>query len=106
MTTQVGIKELRDGLSRYVGDVHETGRALIITDRGKPIAKLVPLEPWDERYARLVAEGAITPPSKPLHDRCLVLRLHVSLLTLVLQAAVGLCLLYHKRSCCNHVSAR
>jgi prevent-host-death family protein len=65
MTTQVGIKELRDGLSRYVGDVHATGRSLIITDRGKPIAKLVPLEPWDERYARLVAEGAITPPSKP-----------------------------------------
>ena len=41
MTTQVGIKELRDALSRYVGDVHDTGRALIITDRGKPIAKIV-----------------------------------------------------------------
>jgi prevent-host-death family protein len=65
MTAQVGIKELRDGLSRYVGDVHETGRALIITDRGKPVAKIVSLEPWDERYARLVAEGAITPPSRP-----------------------------------------
>ena len=65
MTTQVGIKELRDGLSRYVGDVHETGRALIITDRGKPIAKIVPLESWDERYARLVAEGALTPATNP-----------------------------------------
>jgi len=66
MTAQVGIKELRDGLSRYVADVHETGRALIITDRGKPIAKIVSLEPWDERYARLVAEGALTPAADPL----------------------------------------
>ena len=65
MTTQVGIKELRDGLSRYIEDVHETGRPLIITDRGKPVAKLVPLEPWDERYARLVAEGPSRhPPSR------------------------------------------
>jgi len=66
MTTQVGIKELRDGLSRYVGEVHESGRSLIITVRGKPIAKIVPLESWDERYARLVAEGAMTPAADPL----------------------------------------
>ena len=65
MATQVGIKELRDSLSRYVRDVHDMGRTLVITDRGRPVAKLVPLEPWDVRYARLVAEGAITPPSKP-----------------------------------------
>ena len=65
MASEIGIKELRDGLSRHIEEVHETGRALIITDRGRPVAKLVPLDPWDERYARLVAEGAITPAAKP-----------------------------------------
>lgn len=65
MATEVGIRELRDGLSRYVGEVRESGRQLIITDRGKPVAKIVPLESWDERYARLVAEGAITPAIAP-----------------------------------------
>lgn len=64
MATEVGIKELRDGLSRYIDELRETGCQLIVTDRGKPVAKLVPLDPWDERYARLVAEGAITPPSR------------------------------------------
>jgi prevent-host-death family protein len=63
--TEVGIKELRDGLSRYVETVRESGEEVIITDRGRPVAKLTPLEPWDERYRRLVAEGAITPPLEP-----------------------------------------
>lgn len=65
MATEVGIKELRDGLSRYIEEVRETGQQVIVTDRGKPVVKLVPLESWDERYARMVASGAITPASKP-----------------------------------------
>jgi prevent-host-death family protein len=62
---EVGIKELRDSLSRYVETVRESGEEVIITDRGRPVAKLTPLEPWDERFRRLVAEGAITPPLEP-----------------------------------------
>lgn len=65
MATEVGIKELRDGLSRYIEEVRETGQQVIVTDRGRPVAKLVPLESWDERYARMVASGAVTPASKP-----------------------------------------
>ncbi len=65
MATEVGIKELRDGLSRYIEEVRETGQQVIVTDRGKPVVKLVPLESWDERHARMVASGAITPASKP-----------------------------------------
>lgn len=65
MATEVGIKELRNGLSRYIEEVRETGQQVIVTDRGKPVVKLVPLESWDERYARLVASGAVTPASGP-----------------------------------------
>jgi prevent-host-death family protein len=63
--TEVGIKELRDSLSRYVETVRASGEEVIITDRGHPVAKLVALEPWDERYQGLVLEGAITPPVEP-----------------------------------------
>jgi prevent-host-death family protein len=62
---EVGIKELRDGLSRYVAAVSSGGEELIITDRGTPVAKLTPLESRDEQYRRLVAEGVITPPLEP-----------------------------------------
>jgi prevent-host-death family protein len=62
---EVGIKELRDGLSRYVAAVRGGGEELIITDRGTPVAKLTPLESQDEQYRRLVADGAITPPLEP-----------------------------------------
>jgi prevent-host-death family protein len=66
VATEVGIKELRNGLSRYIEEVRETGQQVIVTDRGKPVVKLVPLESWDERYARMVASGAVTPPRAPL----------------------------------------
>jgi len=66
LKSEVGIKELRDGLSRYVEEVRESGRQVIITDWGTPVAKLVPLESWDERYARMVASGAITPAKQQI----------------------------------------
>lgn len=65
MANEIGIKELRDSLSRRVHEVYETGQQLIITDRGKPIVKVIPMEPWDERLARLIAEGKVTPAVGP-----------------------------------------
>jgi prevent-host-death family protein len=64
---EVGIKELRDHLSRYLEAVRE-GREVTVTDHGKAVALLVPLDrprPLD----RLVAEGLVTPARVPKRSR-------------------------------------
>jgi prevent-host-death family protein len=55
----VGIKELRDGLSRYLADVR-AGHTITITDHGRPVARIVPVN-GPTTLERLVAEGIVQP---------------------------------------------
>jgi len=56
---EVGIRELRNHLSLYLDRVRE-GEELVVTDRGRAIARVVPL--GAERVLdRLIAEGVVTP---------------------------------------------
>ncbi|HSZ69463.1 MAG TPA: type II toxin-antitoxin system prevent-host-death family antitoxin [Solirubrobacteraceae bacterium] len=55
----IGIRELRQGASRYLRAVQE-GETFEVTDRGRPIAMLVPL-PDGSRIDRLIASGRLTP---------------------------------------------
>jgi len=55
---QVGIRELRNGLSAYVDQVR-TGAHIVVTAHGRPVARLVPIEA-DDPLARLIASGAVT----------------------------------------------
>lgn len=74
---EVGIRELRLNLSRYVARVRD-GVEVIVTDRGHPVARLGPIDRGDEEvesvYDRLVREGLIIPgrrrkgPLPPLID--------------------------------------
>lgn len=59
----VGIRELRDGLSRHLAAVRE-GQEITVTDHGKPVAKLVPIN-QESPLERLIAEGVVTPPANP-----------------------------------------
>ncbi len=61
---EVGIRELRLNLSRYVARVRE-GAEVIVTDHGNPVARLGPIEDGEQRYQRLVREGRITPARRP-----------------------------------------
>lgn len=61
---QVGVREIRLNLSRYLDRV-KRGQALEITERGQPVAMLVPLPGRGSLVARLVAAGRATPPSLP-----------------------------------------
>lgn len=63
VTREVGIRELRDGLSRFLGSVTE-GNRIVVTDHGKPIAEIRPLGPyeWLEELAR---EGRVSRPLAP-----------------------------------------
>lgn len=53
----VGVRELRDGLSRHLAEVR-SGRTVTVTDHGRPIARIVPVE-QPTRLEQLRAEGRV-----------------------------------------------
>lgn len=55
----VGIRELRTSLSRYVQRVKD-GEEITVTEHGKPVARLVPLE-GERKIDRLIREGVVIP---------------------------------------------
>jgi prevent-host-death family protein len=57
---EVGIRELRAHLSRYLDQVRE-GEEIVVTDRGKPIAKISPTN-GRSRIDELIAAGVLTAP--------------------------------------------
>lgn len=61
---KVGLREAKAGLSRLVRDVQK-GAEWLITDRGRPVARLVGVETDDltiaDRTRRLEATGVIAP---------------------------------------------
>jgi prevent-host-death family protein len=60
---EVGIRELRNHLSRYLERVRD-GHEVVVTDRGRAIARVVPV--GGERVLdRLIAEGVVTPGRQP-----------------------------------------
>jgi prevent-host-death family protein len=63
-TREVGIRELREHLSKWIAEVQE-GKELTVTDRGKPVARISPVDEDRLRIQRLVDEGIITPAQRP-----------------------------------------
>ncbi len=59
VVVDVGVRELRDGLSRHLAEVR-SGRTVTVTDHGKPIARIVPVERLT-RLEQLREEGRIQP---------------------------------------------
>jgi prevent-host-death family protein len=57
-TATVGIKELKTRLSEYMDRTRE-GERFLVTDRGEPVAELIPLSPERRALAKLVNEGAL-----------------------------------------------
>jgi prevent-host-death family protein len=60
--SSVGIRELRNSLSRHLAAVRE-GHTVTITDHGKVIARIVPAGPT--KLEQLIAEGVVTPARRP-----------------------------------------
>jgi len=57
----VGVRELRQNLSRYLVEV-KAGESFIVTERGREVARLTPFGPADSPIARLAAERGATMP--------------------------------------------
>jgi prevent-host-death family protein len=64
---RVGVRELRQNLSVYLERVI-AGERLAVTDRGRPVAMLIPLSPAATVVERLVAEGRATPARRRIED--------------------------------------
>jgi prevent-host-death family protein len=65
---QVGVRELRQNLSRYLVQV-KAGESFAVTERGREVARLTPSGPADSPIARLVAERGATMPRGDLVTR-------------------------------------
>ena len=64
----VGVRELRQNLSRYLRRV-EAGETLEVTEHGRPVAVLAPLPPANESIVdRMIREGRARPAKGNLLD--------------------------------------
>ena len=61
---EVGVRDLRDNLSRFLDDVR-AGQELIVTERGRPVARIVATS-GESRLDELVAAGVVTLPERDL----------------------------------------
>lgn len=62
---RVGVRELRQSLSRYLAEVKE-GEVFVVTERGREVARLSPSGPSDSPLARLAADRGATMPRSDL----------------------------------------
>ena len=60
---RVGVRELRQNLSIYLARVI-AGERLEVTERGNPVAMLIPIRPGATLVERLVAEGRAIPATR------------------------------------------
>lgn len=63
----VGIRDLRDGLSRHLASVRE-GHTITVTDHGRPVARIVPVG-VPTKLEQLIASGKATPAIRPKGKR-------------------------------------
>lgn len=64
---EVGVRELRDHLSRYLERV-QAGEEVVVTDHGRAVARVVGI-PGGRALDRLVAEGVVTPAREKARSR-------------------------------------
>lgn len=63
----IGVRELRDGLSRYLVSVRN-GHTITVTDHGHPVARIVPAGA-PTRLEQLIAEGKVKPATRRKGER-------------------------------------
>ena len=64
---RVGVRELRQNLSVYLRRV-KAGVSLEVTERGEPVARLVPAPTGNDVLDRLIADGKVRPARGRLSD--------------------------------------
>ena len=67
MDESVGVRELRQNLSRYLERV-KAGEGLVVTEHGREVARLIPSGASADRYAELGQRLGATMPVGRLED--------------------------------------
>lgn len=66
--SEVGIRDLKNNLSKYIDRVR-AGEEVVVTDRGRPVARLSPVDSSTDRLAELVADGVVRAPTRTSRHR-------------------------------------
>ena len=71
---EVGVRDLKNNLSRYLDQV-EAGVEVVVTDRGRPIARLSGIDSVpSDKLATLIEAGLVRPPTSKVRRRPAPLR--------------------------------
>jgi prevent-host-death family protein len=66
---EVGVRDLKNNLSRYLAEVG-TGVEIVVTDRGRPVARLSAFDAvGGDRLAALIEDGLVRPPTSKVRRR-------------------------------------
>ncbi len=57
----VGVRELKNGLSAHL-ELVKAGQEFTVTDRGRPVARLIPVSAATDVVSELIAAGLVQPP--------------------------------------------
>jgi prevent-host-death family protein len=68
VATSVGVRDLKNNLSRYLDRVR-SGEEIVVTDRGRPVARLTAIDASTDRLTGLVESGAVRPPDSRVRRR-------------------------------------
>lgn len=63
VVVRVGIRELRENLRSYLEQV-KNGDEVLVTERGRPVARILEPESHEATRARLIREGRIKPATE------------------------------------------
>ena len=61
----VGLREVNQQAGRVYREVESSGVPVTVTDRGRPIARIVPIRREESWYERMVREGRVRPAKHP-----------------------------------------
>ena len=60
--TSVGVRELKNGLSAHL-ELVKAGQQFTVTDRGRPVARLIPVSAATDVLSELIAVGLVLSPT-------------------------------------------
>ncbi len=66
--SEVGIRDLKNNLSKYIDRVR-SGEEVVVTDRGRPVARLSSVDSSTDRLAALVEAGVVRAPTRTTRRR-------------------------------------
>lgn len=68
MSVRVGVRDLRENLRAWL-ELVKDGEEIVVTERGKAIAQLTPLDSGRRKLEELIALGLARPPLRPRRKR-------------------------------------